>query len=196
MSDDADLQRRHFLTAATAIAGGVGIAGAAVPFVASFKPSARARALGAPVEVDISKVEPGAMIKVEWRGRAVMILNRTEAMLGTLGDMMPVLADPGSEVSLQPDFATNEHRSLRPELLVVEGVCTHLGCAPIPRFEVAPADLGADWVCGFYCPCHGSKFDLSGRVFSGVPAPTNLTVPPYSFLNDGTLLIGAETGMA
>ena len=125
-----------------------------------------------------------------------MILNRTQEMLGTLGDMMPVLADPGSEVSLQPDFATNEHRSLRPEILVVEGVCTHLGCAPIPRFEVAPADLGADWVGGFYCPCHGSKFDLSGRVFSGVPAPTNLTVPPYTFLNDGTLLIGSETGTA
>ncbi len=196
MSDNADLERRHFLTAATTIAGGVGVVGAAIPFVASFNPSARARALGAPVEVDISKVEPGALIKVEWRGRAIMILNRTEAMLGTLGDMMSVLADPGSEVSLQPDFAANEHRSLRPEILVVEGVCTHLGCAPIPRFEVAPADLGADWVGGFYCPCHGSKFDLSGRVFSGVPAPTNLTVPPYSFLNDGTLLIGAETGAA
>lgn len=192
MSDNVDLERRHFLTAATTIAGGVGIAGAAIPFVASFNPSARARALGAPVEVDISKVEPGALIKVEWRGRAVMILNRTEAMLDTLGDMMSVLADPGSEVSLQPDFAANEHRSLRPEILVVEGVCTHLGCAPIPRFEVAPADLGADWVGGFYCPCHGSKFDLSGRVFSGVPAPTNLTVPPYSFLSDGTLLIGSE----
>ena len=196
MSDNADLERRHFLTAATTIAGGVGVVGAAIPFVASFNPSARARALGAPVEVDISKVEPGALIKVEWRGRAIMILNRTEAMLGTLGDMMSVLADPGSEVSLQPDFAANEHRSLRPEILVVEGVCTHLGCAPIPRFEVAPADLGADWVGGFYCPCHGSKFDLSGRVFSGVPAPTNLTVPPYSFLNDGTLLIGSETGTA
>lgn len=196
MSDNADLERRHFLTAATTIAGGVGVVGAAIPFVASFNPSARARALGAPVEVDISKVEPGALIKVEWRGRAIMILNRTEAMLGTLGDMMPVLADPGSEVSLQPEFAANEHRSLRPEILVVEGVCTHLGCAPIPRFEVAPADLGADWVGGFYCPCHGSKFDLSGRVFSGVPAPTNLTVPPYSFLNDGTLLIGSETGAA
>jgi len=194
MSDNADLERRHFLTAATTIAGGVGIVGAAIPFVASFNPSARARALGAPVEVDISKVEPGALIKVEWRGRAVMILNRTEAMLGTLGDMMSVLADPGSEVSLQPDFAANEHRSLRREILVVEGVCTHLGCAPIPRFEVAPADLGADWVGGFYCPCHGSKFDLSGRVFSGVPAPTNLTVPPYSFLSDGTLLIGSEAG--
>jgi ubiquinol-cytochrome c reductase iron-sulfur subunit len=196
MSDNADLERRHFLTAATTIAGGVGVVGAAIPFVASFNPSARARALGAPVEVDISKVEPGALIKVEWRGRAIMILNRTEAMLGTLGDMIPVLADPGSEVSLQPDFASNEHRSLRPEILVVEGVCTHLGCAPIPRFEVAPADLGADWVGGFYCPCHGSKFDLSGRVFSGVPAPTNLTVPPYTFLNDGTLLIGSETGTA
>ena len=196
MTDNTDLQRRHFLTAATAIAGGVGIAGAAVPFVASFRPSARARALGAPVEVDISKIEPGALIKVEWRGRAIMILNRTAVMLETLGDMMPVLADPGSEVSLQPGFAANEYRSLRPELLVVEGVCTHLGCAPIPRFEVAPADLGADWVGGFYCPCHGSKFDLSGRVFSGVPAPTNLTVPPYSFLNEGTLLIGSETGTA
>ena len=194
MSDNADLERRHFLTAATTIAGGVGVVGAAIPFVASFKPSARARALGAPVEVDISKVEPGALIKVEWRGRAIMILNRTEAMLDTLADMMPVLADPGSEISLQPDFAANEQRSLRPEILVVEGVCTHLGCAPIPRFEVAPADLGADWVGGFYCPCHGSKFDLSGRVFSGVPAPTNLTVPPYSFLSDGTLLIGSETG--
>ncbi|NIW24735.1 MAG: ubiquinol-cytochrome c reductase iron-sulfur subunit [Gammaproteobacteria bacterium] len=194
MSDNADLERRHFLTAATTIAGGVGVVGAAIPFVASFNPSARARALGAPVEVDISKVEPGALIKVEWRGRAIMILNRTEEMLGTLSDMMSVLADPGSDVSLQPEFAANEHRSLRPEILVVEGVCTHLGCAPIPRFEVAPADLGADWVGGFYCPCHGSKFDLSGRVFSGVPAPTNLTVPPYSFLSDGTLLIGSETG--
>lgn len=196
MSDNTDLERRHFLTAATAVVGGVGVVGASIPFVASFRPSARARALGAPVEVDISKVEPGALIKVEWRGRAVMILNRTEAMLDTLGDMMPVLADPESEVSLQPEFATNEYRSLRREILVVEGVCTHLGCAPIPRFEVAPADLGADWVGGFYCPCHGSKFDLSGRVFSGVPAPTNLTVPPYTFLNDGTLLIGAETGAA
>ena len=194
MSDNTDLERRHFLTAATAVVGGVGVVGASIPFVASFRPSARARALGAPVEVDISKVEPGALIKVEWRGRAIMILNRTEAMLDTLDEMTPVLADPGSEVSLQPDFASNEYRSLRPELLVVEGVCTHLGCAPIPRFEVAPVDLGEDWVGGFYCPCHGSKFDLSGRVFSGVPAPTNLTVPPYSFLNDGTLLIGAETG--
>ncbi len=196
MTENADLHRRHFLTAATVIAGGVGIAAAAVPFVASFEPSARARALGAPVEVDISKVEPGALIKVEWRGRAVMILNRTQSMLSTLDQMAPRLADPASEASQQPVYATNEYRSIKPELLVVEGVCTHLGCAPIPRFEVAPADLGADWVGGFYCPCHGSRFDLAGRVFSGVPAPTNLTVPPYAFINEGTLLIGSDTGTA
>jgi len=196
MSDNADLERRHFLIAATALTGGVGIAVASVPFVVSFQPSARARALGAPVEVDISNVEPGAYIKVEWRGRAVMIVNRTQAMLDKLPSMDAVLADPSSAASVQPEYADNEYRSRRPGLLVVEGVCTHLGCVPIPRFDVAPADLGADWVGGFYCPCHGSKFDLAGRVFSGVPAPTNLTVPPYSFINDTTVLIGAETGTA
>jgi ubiquinol-cytochrome c reductase iron-sulfur subunit len=196
MTENADLERRHFLTAATTIAGGVGIVAAAVPFVASFQPSARARALGAPVEQDISKLEPGALIKVEWRGRAVMIVNRTEAMLGSLGETASRLRDPDSADSIQPEYATNEYRSRRPEILVVEGVCTHLGCAPIPRFEVAPADLGADWVGGFYCPCHGSRFDLAGRVFSGVPAPTNLTVPPYTFLNESTLLIGSDTGTA
>lgn len=196
MTEDADLQRRHFLTAATSIAGGVGIAAAAVPFVASFRPSARARALGAPVEQDIGQLEPGAMIKVEWRGRAIMIVNRTDAMLETLGNIAPQLRDPDSAESVQPEYAANEFRSRRPEILVVEGVCTHLGCAPLPRFEVAPADLGPDWIGGFYCPCHGSRFDLSGRVFSGVPAPTNLTVPPYTFINDRTLLIGSDTGAA
>lgn len=196
MTEDADLQRRHFLTAATSIAGGVGVAAAAVPFVASFRPSARARALGAPVEQDIGQLEPGAMIKVEWRGRAVMIVNRTDAMLETLGNITPQLRDPDSAESVQPEYAANEFRSRRPEILVVEGVCTHLGCAPLPRFEVAPADLGPDWIGGFYCPCHGSRFDLSGRVFSGVPAPTNLTVPPYTFINDRTLLIGSDTGAA
>ena len=196
MTEDADLQRRHFLTAATSIAGGVGVAAAAVPFVASFRPSARARALGAPVEQDIGQLEPGAMIKVEWRGRAIMIVNRTDAMLETLGNIAPQLRDPDSAESVQPEYAANEFRSRRPEILVVEGVCTHLGCAPLPRFEVAPADLGPDWTGGFYCPCHGSRFDLSGRVFSGVPAPTNLTVPPYTFINDRTLLIGSDTGAA
>jgi ubiquinol-cytochrome c reductase iron-sulfur subunit len=174
----------------------VGIAVASVPFVVSFQPGARARALGAAVEVDISNLEPGAYVKVEWRGRAIMIVNRTQAMLDKLPGMDAVLADPGSEASVQPAYADNEYRSRRPGLLVVEGVCTHLGCVPIARFEVAPADLGADWVGGFYCPCHGSKFDLAGRVFSGVPAPTNLTVPPYSFSDDTTVLIGAETGTA
>jgi ubiquinol-cytochrome c reductase iron-sulfur subunit len=196
MTEDADLQRRHFLTAATSIAGGVGVAAAAVPFVASFRPSARARALGAPVEQDIGQLEPGAMIKVEWRGRAIMIVNRTDAMLDTLDNITPQLRDPDSTESVQPEYAANEFRSRRPKILVVEGVCTHLGCAPLPRFEVAPADLGPDWIGGFYCPCHGSRFDLSGRVFSGVPAPTNLTVPPYTFINDRTLLIGSDTGAA
>ena len=195
MTDEADLSRRHFLTAATAVTGGVGLAAAAVPFVASFRPSARAQALGAPVEVDISKVEAGAMIKVEWRGRVIMIVHRTAEMLGGLGDIDSVLADPSSVESEQPTFADNEYRSLKPEILVVEGVCTHLACAPTPRFEVGPADLGADWPGGFYCPCHGSKFDLAGRVYSGVPAPTNLRVPPYSFVTESTVLIGVETGI-
>jgi len=194
MSDSGGFTRRHFLTAATAVTGGVGFAATAVPFVASFKPSARAQALGAPVEVDVSKVEPGALLKVEWRGRPIYILHRTQEMLGVLDRDLEQLADPSSEDSTQPEYAQNPHRSVRPEILVMEGVCTHLGCAPMPRFEVGPADLGADWPGGFYCPCHGSKFDLAGRVFSGVPAPTNLPVPPYRYINEGTILIGVDTG--
>ncbi len=196
MTDNADLSRRHFLMAATTITGGAGVVAAAVPFVASFRPSARAQALGAPVEVDISKVEPGALIKVEWRGRVIMIVHRTDLMLGKLTELEDVLADPGSEVSVQPTYATNAHRSIQPEFLVVEGVCTHLACAPTPRFDVAPADLGADWPGGFYCPCHGSKFDLAGRVYRGVPAPTNLSVPPHRYLTESVLLIGTDTGPA
>jgi len=196
MTDNTDLSRRHFLSVATAVTGGVGVAAAAVPFVASFRPSARAQALGAPVEVDISKLEPGALLKVEWRGRAIMIVHRTEFMLDALTQVEGELADPGSEVSLQPTYTTNAYRSLRPEYLIVEGVCTHLGCAPTPRFEVAPADLGADWPGGFYCPCHGSKFDLAGRVYRGVPAPSNLSVPPHRYLTEGVLLIGSDTGAA
>jgi ubiquinol-cytochrome c reductase iron-sulfur subunit len=196
MTDSAGFTRRHFLTVATAVTGGVGIAAAAVPFVASFRPSARARALGAPVEVDVSKLEPGALLKVEWRGRPIYVLHRTDAMLGVLDRDVRLLADPTSDESVQPSYAQNAHRSVRPSFLVLEGVCTHLGCAPLPRFEVAAADLGADWPGGFYCPCHGSKFDLAGRVFAGVPAPTNLTVPPYRYVNDSTILIGADTGNA
>ena len=194
MAESTGFTRRHFLVVATVVTGGAGALATAVPFVASFKPSARAQALGAPVTVDISKLEPGAMTRVEWRGRAIFVVNRTDEMLGTLAKDADRLKDPDSDDSVQPEDAKNEHRSVRPQFLVLEGVCTHLGCAPMPRFEVAPADLGADWPGGFYCPCHGSKFDLAGRVFAGVPAPLNLPVPPYRFLNDSTIMIGSDTG--
>ncbi|HET7609653.1 MAG TPA: ubiquinol-cytochrome c reductase iron-sulfur subunit [Gammaproteobacteria bacterium] len=194
MAESTGFTRRHFLTVATAVTGTAGAIAAAVPFVASFKPSARAQALGAPVTVDISKLEPGAMTRVEWRGRAIFVVNRTEQMLDTLTKDVDKLKDPDSEDSTQPEDAKNPYRSIRPQYLVLEGVCTHLGCAPMARFEVAAADLGADWPGGFYCPCHGSKFDLAGRVFVGVPAPTNLPVPPYRYINDSTILIGSDTG--
>jgi ubiquinol-cytochrome c reductase iron-sulfur subunit len=194
VAESTGFTRRHFLTVATAVTAGAGAIATAVPFVASFKPSARAQALGAPVTVDISKLDSGALMRVEWRGRAIYIVNRSDEMLGTLSQSESMLRDPGSDESTQPEDAKNEYRSLRRNYLVLEGVCTHLGCAPVPRFEVAPADLGADWPGGFYCPCHGSKFDLAGRVFAGVPAPTNLPVPPYRYINDNTILIGSETG--
>lgn len=196
MAEDGGFNRRHFLTGATAATAAFGIVGAAVPFVKSFNPSARARALGGPIEVDISNIEPGSLAKYEWRGRAIYVLRRNEVMLERLRNEQYELRDPDSEDSVQPDFAQNEYRSLRPEILVIEGVCTHLGCAPEARFDVAPADLGPDWTGGFFCPCHGSRFDLSGRVFAGVPAPLNLVVPSYSFLGENTILIGAESGNA
>jgi ubiquinol-cytochrome c reductase iron-sulfur subunit len=194
MSEEADLSRRHFLTVATSVAGGVGVVMAAVPFVASFRPSARAQAMGGPVEVDISKLDDGAMVRVVWRGRPVWILRRNKDMLERLASAKLPLRDPDSNESEQPDYARNAYRSIKPEVLVVVGNCTHLGCAPIERFDVAPADLGADWVGGFFCPCHGSKFDLAGRVFAGVPAPTNLPIPPYRFVGDNLVLIGDDTG--
>jgi ubiquinol-cytochrome c reductase iron-sulfur subunit len=197
MTDSSGLTRRHFLTAATVVTAGAGAAATAVPFVASFKPSARAQALGAPVERDLSRLEPSLMIRVEWRGRAIFILRRDPAMLETLQsrELVDQLEDPDSEVAeQQPEYAANWHRSIREEYLVVEGVCTHFGCAPVPRFEVAPADLGDDWLGGFFCPCHGSKFDLAGRVFKSVPAPYNLVVPPHRFVNETTILIGVDSG--
>jgi len=194
MSEDAGISRRHFLTVATGVTGGVGVVLAAIPFVASWKPSARAQALGAPVEVDISKLEDGAMLRVKWRGRAVFVIRRSQAMLERLTSSHRPLRDPDSAKSIQPEFAVNQYRSMKPEIFVVLGVCTHLGCVPLGRFEVAPADLGPDWVGGFYCPCHGSKFDMAGRVFPGVPAPTNLSVPPYRFVGDNLIIIGEETG--
>lgn len=194
MAEGTGFTRRHFLTVATAVTGGAGAIATAMPFVASFKPSARAQALGAPVEVDISKLEAGAIIKVEWRGRAIYVVNRTDDMQRTLRQNVERLADPTSEESIQPSYAKNETRSIRDDILVLEGVCTHLGCAPVNRFEVGPADLGPDWPGGFYCPCHGSKFDLAGRVYEGVPAPTNLTVPPHAYINADTILIGSDMG--
>lgn len=195
MTDSSGFTRRHFLTVATAVTAGAGGIATAVPFVSSFKPSARAQALGAPVERDVSKLEPGAMVKVEWRGKAIFILRRTDAMRDRLREITALLADPNSEdAEQQPEYATNELRSIRPEILVVEGVCTHLGCAPTARFELGAADLGADWPGGFFCPCHGSKFDLAGRVFKSVPAPSNLKVPPHRYVNDTTILIGVDSG--
>ncbi|HEU4619333.1 MAG TPA: ubiquinol-cytochrome c reductase iron-sulfur subunit [Gammaproteobacteria bacterium] len=193
MTDSTGFTRRHFLTVATFVTGGAGIVATAVPFVASFQPSARAQALGAPVQHDVSKIEPGALLKLEWRGQPIYLLHRTEHMLQQVEKADPLLKDPKSEKSIQPDYAMNEYRSIRPEMLVLIGVCTHLGCAPQPRFEVAPADLGPEWPGGFLCPCHGSKFDLAGRVFKDVPAPTNLTVPPYRYVNDTTIQIGSDT---
>lgn len=196
MTDDVDRGRRHFLGVATAVTGGVGAVLAAAPFVISLRPSARAQALGAPVEVDTGPIEPGAMVRVEWRGRVVYVLKRTEEMLSRLDDAKPFLRDPTSEESEQPQYAANRYRSREPEILVLIGLCTHLGCAPTPRFEVQPSDLGQDWYGGFYCPCHGSKFDLAGRVYQGVPAPLNLAVPPYRYTSEDVILVGSDTGAA
>ena len=196
MSEDTGLSRRRFLGIATSVTAAVGAVFVATPFVASWKPSARARALGAPVEVDISKLEPGALMKVTWRGKPVSILRRSPSMLQRLESETVELRDPNSEVDQQPEYARNEFRAINPEVLVIISSCTHLGCVPTSRFDVAPADLGPDWVGGFFCPCHGSKFDLSGRVFTGVPAPTNLVVPPYRYVDENTLLIGEDMEVA
>ena len=192
--DDLDRNRRHFLAVATAVTGIAGAGLAAVPFISSLKPSARAQALGAPVEVPIGSIQPGEMVRVLWRGRLVFILRRTEEMLSRLPENTDNLRDPDSaEVDQQPDYAANGTRSVRPEFLVIEGSCTHLGCAPIEDFNVRPAE---GWSGGFFCPCHGSKFDLAGRVFKGVPAPTNLRVPPHRFVRDDLILIGQDGGTA
>lgn len=184
--------RRRFLVAATSIAGGIAGVAVATPFVMSMMPSERAKAAGAAVEVDISKLEPGMLMLVEWRGKVVWVLNRTPEMLATLDKLNNLVADPESEKNQQPEYAQNETRSIKPEILVVEGVCTHLGCSPVYRKDIAPADLGPDWLGGFFCPCHGSKFDLAGRVYKNVPAPTNLVVPPHVYLSDIRLLIGSH----
>ncbi len=194
MSGDVDHGRRHFLTVATVVTGGVGALLAATPFVMSFKPSARARALGAAIQVDISRLEPGAMMTVEWRGKPVWIVSRPPEVLARLAGIEGVLRDPASDEPQQPSYARNTHRSVRPEIAVLIGVCTHLGCAPVYRPEAGSPDIGADWPGGFYCPCHGSKFDMAGRVWAGVPAPLNLPVPPHRSVTDTLLIIGNDAG--
>jgi ubiquinol-cytochrome c reductase iron-sulfur subunit len=186
-----DKTRRNLVVAGSVVGGVAGV-GAAVPFVASMWPSERAKAAGAPVEADISRLAPGELAIIEWRGKPVWVIRRTKEMLESLKTVTPRLTDPGSKASEQPKYAENEFRSAKPELMVMEGVCTHLGCSPQLKNAEAKAEMGGDWVGGFYCPCHGSKFDYAGRVFRGAPAPVNLKVPPYTFLSDNTLLIGED----
>ncbi|MDP1633373.1 MAG: ubiquinol-cytochrome c reductase iron-sulfur subunit [Gallionellaceae bacterium] len=193
MTDNVDRSKRRLLIAATTAAGGVAAAGAATPFILSWMPSERAKAAGAPVEVDVSAIAPGTMMNVEWQGKPVWVVNRTKEMLDGLSKHDGDLVDPGSTVPQQPDYSQNATRSVKPEYLVVLGICTHLGCSPTFRPEVAPADLGSDWPGGWFCPCHGSRFDLAGRVYKGAPAPTNLIVPPHKYLDDGRLLVGDDS---
>ncbi|HEX5767990.1 MAG TPA: ubiquinol-cytochrome c reductase iron-sulfur subunit [Burkholderiales bacterium] len=188
----ADKTRRNLVVATTLVGGAASVA-AAIPFVASMWPSERAKAAGAPVEADISGIGPGEMAVIEWRGKPVWVLRRTKEMIASLKTLEPRLTDPASKASEQPKYAENEYRSAKPELMVMEGVCTHLGCSPQLKSAEAKAEMGADWLGGFYCPCHGSKFDFAGRVFRGAPAPINLKVPPYTFVSDSTLLIGEDT---
>jgi ubiquinol-cytochrome c reductase iron-sulfur subunit len=187
--------RRKFLTAATSLVGVAGAVGIAVPFVGSWNPSAKAKAAGAPVKADISKIEPGQMVVVEWRGKPVYVVNRTDAQLQELPNLNDRLKDPDSTASVQPAYIKGIDRAIRPNLLVIVGLCTHLGCAPKFRPEVGAPDLstsGQEWEGGFFCPCHGSKFDLSGRVYSGVPASSNLEVPPHTFEGEKVLVIGVD----
>jgi ubiquinol-cytochrome c reductase iron-sulfur subunit len=195
---EVDNDRRGFLTFATTATGAIGVAFAAVPFIQSWKPSERARAAGAPVEVDITKIEPGQMLTVVYRKKPMYVVHRTPEMVAALAGHDGQLKDAGSEDSEQPDYARNAVRSVRDDFLVVEGTCTHLGCLPKPRFQQAMPELGADWPGGFFCPCHGSRFDLAGRVFDGSPASQNLRIPLYSYSGDNKLVIGvdASTGAA
>jgi ubiquinol-cytochrome c reductase iron-sulfur subunit len=187
--------RRRFLTAATSVVGGVGVVGWAVPFIGSWNPSAKAKAAGAPVEVNVGKVEKGQMIRAEWRGKPVFIVRRSDEMLAEIPKVNDQLRDPNSEEQQQPSYATNINRSIKPDLWVGLGVCTHLGCAPsYKKGDMSEIVEGMDY--GFFCPCHGSKFDMSGRVFQGVPAPLNLVVPEHSYISDDTLLIGVGQGDA
>ena len=191
-SDNVNKGRRRFLVATTSVVGAAGVGMAAVPFIKSWMPSAKAQAVGAPVEVNVGKLKDGQLLKVQWRGQTIGILHRTPDMIDSLAKVGESLADPASENADQPEYIQDEPRALRPEYLVVNMHCTHLGCVPQLVPQVGPQPFDDNWNGGFYCPCHKSKFDLAGRVFKGVPAPTNLRIPPYSFLDDKTLMIGVS----
>lgn len=188
--DEVDNSRRRFLTTATTVVSGIGAAYVAVPFLGSWAPSAKALAMGAPVEIDISKLEPGAQVTVGWRGKPVQVIRRTKDMLATLDKLTPQLRDPDSLELQQPAYAKNQYRSIKEEFLVVVGLCTHLGCVPTYRPDIG--GVSASWPGGFYCPCHGSMYDLAGRVYKGVPAPLNLPVPPHRYVSDSLVLIGED----
>jgi ubiquinol-cytochrome c reductase iron-sulfur subunit len=191
--DQVDEKKRRFLIVATSAAGAVAAGGVAVPFLGSWFPSARALAAGAPVEVDISRIEPGQQITVEWRGKPVWVLRRTPEMVAQLEKNAPLLADPDSKSAKQPDYVKGTARSIKPDVLIVVGVCTHLGCSPTLKKEVgAASDMGADWPGGYYCPCHNSRFDLAARVYKGQPAPTNLEIPPHKYLSDARIVVGED----
>ncbi|MHA7927655.1 MAG: ubiquinol-cytochrome c reductase iron-sulfur subunit [Marinobacter sp.] len=189
---DVSQGRRRFLIGATSVVGGVGVVGAAVPFLGSWNPSAKAEAAGAPVTVNVSKIEPGQQITVEWRGQPVWIIRRTDEMLENIEKLNDRVKDQNSEAPQQPEYIDGILRSLKPEFAVLVGLCTHLGCVPSYRPEVAPADLGDEWLGGLFCPCHGSRYDMAGRVYAAQPAPSNLVVPPYRFDDDSTLTIGLD----
>ena len=192
-NNEINKERRRFLSLATAGAGAVAAAGVATPLVASWFPSEKAKAAGASVEVDVSKVEAGQLLTAEWRGKPIFILNRTPEQVKDLATLDGSLTDPKSEADQQPEYCKNPTRSIKENIWVAIGICTHLGCSPTHRPDVGAADLGGGaWKGGFFCPCHGSKFDLAGRVFAGVPAPTNLVIPPYKYLSDNVVLIGED----
>ncbi len=194
--DHVDNKRRRLLSIATTGVGMAGVVGIAVPFAGSLSPSEKAKAAGAPVEVDISKLEPGQQLTVEWRGKPVWVIKRTPEVLDLLPSVEDRLVDPNSDAAQQPEYAQNEFRSIKEEILVLVGICTHLGCSPKYQPEIGAVSFDDDWKGGFLCACHGSKFDLAGRVYSGVPAPTNLVVPPHQYLSDDVLLIGDDGGVA
>ena len=186
-----DNTRRNLIVATGALGAAAGV-GIAIPFAWSFWPSERAKAAGAPVEADISGIAPGELKIVEWRGKPVWIMRRTKEQLEAVKKADDKVSDPKSDVPLQPDYARNEYRSIKPEIMVLVGICSHLGCSPQSKGAEATAEMGTDWAGGFLCPCHGSKFDLAGRVYKGAPAPVNMDVPPHMFLSDSTILIGDD----